>query len=349
MVDLAFNEKLTNPNIMIVGETGSGKTTTIRTILHALVQQNVPFFVLDLEDSFVDYADVKIDIKNSASKSINPLEIDSETVTPYDNAQQIRDIIASIFPELGDWQKSFLLNAIMDSYVKAGFIRNKAGQHTRKVPSFNAILENLIARQEDASPAEKRQIEGIKVRLDPVFEYDIFSKPHTLSFTEVSKKRVAVLLRNLLSDELKALVISFFLKKIFNFYQMQPEVESGQIRSFVVIDETHRLSTEEGAPLEVGLRQLRKRGVGFVLASQFPRDFERNPAISGNIETRIAHKCEDDHAKAAAALVSTKAEMSPNLTREILSLNKGEAILRHKNDQGGTSTERIRIVFKAPV
>ena len=60
----------------------------------------------------------------------------------------------------------------------------------------------------------------------------------------------------------------------------------------VVLDEAHKLSFDQGSPIEKLLREGRKFGLGLILASQQPDDF--SPAAFSNTATKIVFQVGDD-------------------------------------------------------
>lgn len=338
-----FDDSNSNLNIMIVGESGAGKTTTIKTILRNLTNNGTPYLILDLANSFSDLVDTSIDIKNPNAPSINPLELYSSNITPYDNSTSIADIIGGIFKELGGVQRPLILEALKSVYLNNGFVLNEGSQEQKPIPLFEEFFNKLEVMGHSEGADRKKQISNVLLRLDPIKEYKMFSRKMAISFEKLTTSRSSILLKDLPSDEIRGLVVEFFLRKLFTFFESKDEVPTIDARIFCVIDEIHNLAREDESPLVRCLRELRKRGVAFVLASQFPRDFSE--FLSGNIETRISHRCEQPpHAADAAATLAIEMTQSEirNYTKEISHLNKGEALVRHKDGQV-TKVSRVKV------
>ena len=105
-----------NPHLMLVGLPGMGKTTCLINICRQLASAGVAPIVFSYHDdideklqeslgalTFVDYDGL----------GFNPLQVDAAQATAYvDVAGTLRDIFASIFPDLGDLQVEELRQAI---------------------------------------------------------------------------------------------------------------------------------------------------------------------------------------------------------------------------------------------
>jgi DNA phosphorothioation-dependent restriction protein DptH len=64
------------------------------------------------------------------------------------------------------------------------------------------------------------------------------------------------------------------------------------LRCFIVLDEAHKLSFDQGSPVEKLLREGRKFGLGLILASQQPEDF--SPVAFANTATKLVFQVGDE-------------------------------------------------------
>ncbi len=76
------------------------------------------------------------------------------------------------------------------------------------------------------------------------------------------------------------------MRKLWNFVYKWGE--SRVLRLFCVADEAHRLAYPK-SPIDSILREARKYGVGMILTSQSPHDFD--PIVFGNVATKICFRC----------------------------------------------------------
>ena len=94
--------------------------------------------------------------------------------------------------------------------------------------------------------------------------------------------------------------------------------------AFVVLDEAHRLSFDEGSPVERLLREGRKFGLGVVLASQQPSDF--GPIAFANTAAKLIFQVDDDRGFVSRQLArKTRTHSQRQLEEIITRLPRGTA------------------------
>ena len=101
----------TNPHALIVGESGVGKTETIRSIVTELAQKGINSIIFDygqgfsLDDAPPEFLDYARPIEIFASKdgvNINPLELFPFDINgPLNVAQRVADTFKRVYSQLG--------------------------------------------------------------------------------------------------------------------------------------------------------------------------------------------------------------------------------------------------------
>ena len=112
-----------------------------------------------------------------------------------------------------------------------------------------------------------------------------------------SDGRVFVVKLKGLEFSLEKAVTEFLL---WNFIGYVESLGPGPLRCFVVMDEAHKLSFDNGSPAEKLLREGRKFGVGVVLASQQPDDF--SSVAFANTATKLVFQVGDDNSSVSRQL-----------------------------------------------
>lgn len=297
-------KKLTNQHLLIVGKSGAGKSQTTSSLLHELNKQLIPFLILDFQG---EYASTTLhDSKgNSFSKStnapefdpsygmnVNPLELSinsntGEKISFMNNVYQVSGILKQIF-SLGDIQHSTLKDAIKRVYHEKGFSVQNRDTWENEPPLFMDIWTML----EFMEANEGSNVKNLKYRIEPLFENNIFiSGDCSLSISSILKQNSVINLSTLHTPELMKSVARFLLQAIYN--RMLTEGPSDKIKLYVVIDEAHKLSYDQ--TLTDLIREARKYGIGFILASQSVRDFAN--VVFDNIGTKIALQLDGEDAK----------------------------------------------------
>ncbi|MCK5217859.1 MAG: ATP-binding protein, partial [Methanosarcinales archaeon] len=257
-------------NFIIVGSAGTGKTQTVRAIIKAFDNNNIPYLVFDFREDYCLKKESQFgQVLDLASISINPLEIEGEN-SPKDQKYQISDIIDLIY-KIGPKQIGFIRESIKKSYENKGIYENNPESWNNFPPTFNDIQNYLNQKSKEGTSPEKNAIQGIFSRLDPIFDYDVFSPETTIKFEDILKSNTIINLSKLPNDNIKSIVCEFFLRKLR--YYLYEKGSSREPILYVIIDEAHRLKYDKKSSIGQLLKEARKYGVGVVLSTQDPVDF----------------------------------------------------------------------------
>lgn len=297
-------KKLANQHVLIVGTTGAGKSQTTSSFLYELNLQRIPFLILDFQGEYVSNTLTKkdgvtffdttnsIEFDPSRGMNINPLELSinssiGEKLTYMNNVYQVSGILKQIFG-LGEIQHPLLKDAIKRAYQERGFSISDRNTWNNNPPEFQDIWTILEFMEQN----EGKNVKNLKYRIEPLFENNIFtSSTDGFSISEILNQNSIINLSTLPTPELMKSVARFVLQSVYN--RMLSEGPSKEIKLYVVIDEAHKLSYDQ--TLTELIREARKYGVGFILASQSVRDFDT--VVFENMGTKIALQLEGETAK----------------------------------------------------
>ncbi len=297
-------KKLANQHLLIVGKSGAGKSQTTSSVLYDLSKQVIPYLILDFQgeyissvltnskdESFAESTNA-LTLDPSYGMDINPLElsVDGNTgqkIGYMSNVYQVSSILKQIFG-LGDIQHPVLKDAIKRAYQEKGFSVSDRGTWNNEPPQFQDIWTILEFMEQN----EGTNVRNLKYRIEPLFENNIFvSGEGSVSISDILNKNSIIDLSKLHTPELMKSVARFVLQAVYN--RMLANGPSKSIKLYVVIDEAHKLSYDQ--TLTDLIREARKYGVGFILASQSVRDFAT--VVFDNMGTKIALQLEGEDAK----------------------------------------------------
>jgi DNA phosphorothioation-dependent restriction protein DptH len=291
-----------NPHLLILGESGFGKTYAISCLLAELAQEGISSIVFDyaqgfsldlLQDAFVEYARP---VELAASRdglAINPLQMfPSDIHGPVNVAQRVADTFQRVYRQIGVQQHAILRQAVLDSYRDAGIVPTDSATWTTPAPPFGHLQAKLASYANNPTFANRKLAATIASHISTMFVFNTFRDTGVkLDWGQIigSRGRVFVVQLKGLEQSLERAVTEFLL---WNFIGFIESIGPGPMRCFTVLDEAHKLAFSAGSPTERLLREGRKFGIGAILASQQPEDF--SPVAFSNTATKLVFQTADD-------------------------------------------------------
>ena len=291
-----------NPHVLVLGESGFGKTYTISALLAELAQQHVVSIVLDYGQGFAADGAPKEFLEAASPKhihasqdgvAINPLQIfPSDIHGPLNVAQRVADTFLRVYPKLGVQQHAVLRQAVIDALAAEGIVSDDRLTWTQKAPTFGSVQKRLTYLAEGAQTAQSRLAASVASHISSVFVFNTFRESgRPLAWGDMLRAGgVFVIQLKGLEYSLERAITEFLLWNLIGFIE---SLGPRPLRCFVVLDEAHRLSFDEGSPTEKLLREGRKFGLGLILASQQPEDF--SAVAFGNTATKLVFQVGDDN------------------------------------------------------
>ena len=291
-----------NPHVLVLGESGFGKTYTISCLLGELAPQRILSIVFDYGQGFSrntlpsEFIAATNPIEILASRDgidINPLQIFStDLLGPVNVAQRVADTFARIYPRIGVQQHAVLRQAVLDVMTDEGITPEDIGSWMNAVPTFAKVQRKLESFANNPSGMPSRYASSVASHVSTMFVYNTFrSNGHKLSWPEMmeSRNRIFVIQLKGLEGSLERAVTEFLLWNLIGYIE---SLGPSPLRCVVVLDEAHKLSFDLGSPVEKLLREGRKFGLGLILASQQPEDF--SAVAFANTATKIVFQVADE-------------------------------------------------------
>ncbi len=335
------NTGAANPHVLVLGESGFGKTYTICCLLGELAQQGVLSIVLDygqgfsatsLPPEFVAAIKPKEILASRDGIDINPLQLfPSDMLGPVNVAQRVADTFGRVYSKMGVQQHAVLRQAVLDVMEDEGIVPGDAESWTRALPVFGSLRQKVHSYASDPSSAQSRIAASVASHVSTMFVYNTFrSNGHRLSWPEMmqSQSRVFVIQLKGLEYSLERAVTEFLLWNLTGYIE---SLGPSPLRCFVVLDEAHKLSFDRGSPTEKLLREGRKFGLGLIIASQQPEDF--SPVAFANTGTKIVFQVGDDSSVISRQLHRKvrNAHSFTDIYQVITKLPRGSAYLASQN------------------
>lgn len=286
------NTALSQMNVGVVGDLGTGKTQFLKTLIHELRWKTrevqgwpATFLIFDYKKDYQqeDFLEaVGGVVLEPSAIPLNVLEPEEQTATAaYQQARKFVDVLEKIYSGIGPKQRSRVTKLVREWFVEHG-----------EAPLVSDLLQAYEAEAVDSvtSILETFVYTG-------VFEED---RERLKSFEDLMDGSVVVVALDKLgtdSDAKNALVALFL--NLYYEYMLRStkwpfEGHDPQLRtinSFLLVDEAHNIMNYEFPIVESLLLQGREFGFGVVLASQYLNHFnQRNTNYGEPLRSWFIHR-----------------------------------------------------------
>ena len=323
-----------NPHLMIVGESGYGKTYAIQCLVTELSLRGIPSVIIDygrgfdLESAPVQFTEnarpVEIPVGEKGI-NINPLVIQkTDPNGPLNVAVRIADSFGRIYA-IGVQQHSLLRDLVIEIFGRFGISRSDRNTWGLPAPSFSDLATLLEETMLDRSDPRCRIAQSLKSHVSTFFIFNTFrSTGRQVSWSEIIETSDSPCILQLkgLEGRTEQVVTEFLLWDLYNF-----AVKSGEkpLRAFCILDEAHNLSFDRGTAVDRLVREARKFGLGIVFSSQQPDDFSKT--VYANTASKLIFQTVDEYQRISRQLTSKIINPSQtNALAELISrLPRGDA------------------------
>jgi DNA phosphorothioation-dependent restriction protein DptH len=329
-----------NPHVLILGESGYGKTYTTSCLLAELAQSQVSSVVFDYGQGFSSASSPSlfreraraVDFElNRDGIAINPLEIFSVDLHgPATVAQRVADTFTRVYPRIGVQQHAVIRQAVLEVLSDHGIKQFDRTTWNLRAPHFRNLERKLATLADDVGASNRRVALAAASHISTLFVFDTFrSSGRTLGWDDLlNRPQTWVLQLGGLESSVERAVTEFLLWNLIRFVEARGP---GPLRCFVVLDEAHKMSFAPGSPVEKLLREGRKFGLGVILASQQPEDF--SPVAFANTATKLIFQVSDDRGVISRLLYrkTRNREVGAYASEVITKLPRGSAYLVTEN------------------
>lgn len=337
-------------HMLVVGGAGSGKTTTIKTLLSDAHRKGVPFLVI--EGAKKEYASLKRSVStlkvygsdvDGRALFFNPLE--PETMTPI--SAHIEAVTAALCAASGgEHPLPEVLEGVLEyTYHQKGWQCSDIARFdpNRPWPTLQECLANVDAWMQKNGrygPEVRQNITAAaKMRLRKLCTGTfsmLFSQCSGLTAKDFTCGPVVIEMSDF-SPQTAAFLTSVLLFRLQRFFMQQEE--TNELKQILVVEEAHATfsgtSDESGIAasnnrlLEKILAEVRAFGVSILISDQRPSALAAGiPALT---RIKLVHALDGAQDR---SLMADAMNMTEQQHREILTLQEGEALLAIRGERG---------------
>jgi hypothetical protein len=284
---------LDNFGLLVTGDSGAGKTQTIKALVSELRAASLPAIIFDFKNDYADEAFAKeaglrICDVSAGGLPYNPLTVmpDGGYVHPMHHLLQVAATFERVLG-LGAQQKQALAEALKRAYSSRGIALERVRSNE---PVRGPAFAEVVAAIQGQPNLRPRLQDFVDLRLLRGDEETSGSLEDLLSGgTVLSLNRVAV------HEKLGEALVELTLLAIHGWLLAREQPR--RLTRLLVVDEAHRVAT--CPELERLLREGRAFGVGFAIGTQYPGDLP--DAVQGALASKIFLRNEQEQHRAAVA------------------------------------------------
>jgi len=314
-----------NPHVIIVGSSGSGKTSFLKAFLWDLRRvYGVRILVIDFHG---EYSELVLamggDIVDLSMHSVNPFSsIDlGKPEKPSDRVFDFVESLRVVYPELGSVQIGLAIDTLKSLFASRGIVDENPSTWTLDPPTFEELYNTIARLARGSRTRVSESAETLRLRLEPLLS--IFSERTTLSLDQIASREIlSIDLSSIRCESCKDLLVEWLLRKLFRYRQTRKVVSD--VYTYIAIDEAHRVAKRGSSTILIDIaRESRKYRLGLVLSTQRLTDLSSEILVNASTKIMLKMDSSEDLREAASILYGLETQVFYKLP----SLGRFEAIV----------------------
>ncbi len=312
-----FPEKEPNPHIVLLGMSGFGKSTMMKSMLIDIKKMGKAAILFDAHNEHKDAVLALGGKVYDASRfGINILELDGESV--QERVSEVVNLFKEVYG-LGQIQAIKLSQCLSYCYRKSSMLGQKA--HAPTIPDLISEINIFIKNSRTAS--ERNSLMHLKDKICNISR----SIDATIEISALKSGISSFSLASLNNREARIIYIHELLKRLYT--SMKENAKEKGTSIFIMIDEAQFLLGSDGDSRIVTsmVEEGRKYGVGLIIATHISANLDRQ--IMANASTLISFYARDptEINYISNAMSSSNQPMAASVKARLRSLGQNQAIM----------------------
>lgn len=352
-VDLDLNSLASH--CFITGTTGSGKSNTVYQLLDRLIEQRIPFLVIEpakgeYKRQFSQYPDIRIYTTNPyicELLKMNPFRFDPK-IHILEHLDRLIEIFNTCW-EMYAAMPAILKDAIEAIYIQKGWdLLNSVylGKGAPEYPTFTdllAILPDVISKSNYSSDTKSDYTGALVTRVRSLTNGiygQIFTSSCDIDDAELFDRSTIIDLSRIGSNETRSLIMGIIVLRLTEYRQANAEQMNANLRHVTVLEEAHNLlknfragnaiansiAMKSVEMISNSIAEMRTYGEGFIIVDQSPTSVDESTIKNTN--TKIIMRLPD---KMDCTLVGHALSLKDEQIVELPRLNRGIAVVMQNN------------------
>ncbi len=342
-----------NEHTLIIGASGTGKTTAVESVLEQCYKRNIPFTVIEPVKG--EYSKRWEHLPNLRIFSVNPRKFKMLHLNPFafdesvhilEHLERVYSVFTTAWP-LYAAQPAVLRECVQIAYIRKGWdlVNSICLFPERRFPVFQDVFEALPDAINNShlvgeTRATYEGAIGTRVRMLTQGLYgEIFNGEYDIDNGTLFDGNTIINLDGLGSPETLSFMMGILLIRLYE--HRMASGNSDRLRHVTVLEEAHNiLKNNTSQPVgedtaSIGARsvevitkcvaELRSTGEGFIIVDQSPGNLDTD-AMKNTATKIVLSLREEDDIKAAASTLALTEEQTGDLPK----LGRGVAIIRQR-------------------
>jgi hypothetical protein len=271
-----------SPHMIIVGMSGFGKSTTLRSIVRQISESGKPAIIFDAHNEHervVSSCGGKV--YNSVSAGINILSLDGFTVG--ERISELSSLLTSVY-SLGQIQSTKLAECLWYVYKNSGAMSRRDICLAKNPTTRDLLAEIGVFIKNAQSAGERNSLTSMRSKLSSLATGAFEGKMEGIAAFRIGINSFS--LAGLASREVRTIYLTELLARLYSSMRGM-EKERG-INLYLIVDEAQQLlgGTEDEMVLKKMMEEGRKYGVSVIIATHLAISLPRS--MVGNASTFIS-------------------------------------------------------------